>query len=124
MVNYNACCCENCGRKSETIQVNPVTLNHHTAYLCVTCTHVFALPKNKDRFFQLVRGKKAKSSNREMQKAHQILSAFIAAGALFLVAVAAAGVAQNYDFTTIVFNEIRLTPLNEQLSFLHLKSFN
>lgn len=117
-------CCENCERTNESIEIQRVTVNQHTAMLCQACAHILTLPKNNNRFFQLVRKKNMDDSNKEMQKVHQLLSAFIAVGALFLVVIVAAGIAQNYDFTTIAFQEIQSTAIDRPLSFLQLKSFN
>lgn len=116
--------CENCNRTIESIKLQRVTIHQHTAMLCLACAHILTLPNNKNRFFQLVRKKQMNDSNKEMQKVHRLLSAFIAVGALFLVVIATAGIAQNYDFTTIAFHEIQSTPINGPLSFLQLKSFN
>ena len=124
MGNANTYRCENCNRTNESTQVNRVTLAHHTAHLCLTCEHVLTLPKNEDRFFQLIRNKKRQHSNSEMQKAHRTLTAFIAVGVLFLVVIAALAVTQNNGFSTQAFQEIQLDPMNQQLTFLHLKSLN
>ena len=124
MGNFNTYCCESCNRTNESIQLNRVTLNHHTAHLCLACEHVLTLPKNEERFFQLIRNKKRQHSNSEMQKAHRVLSAFIAVGVLFLVVIAALAVTQSNGFSTIAFDEIQSNPINKQLTFLDLKSFN
>ena len=117
-------CCENCERTNESIEIQPVTINQHTAMLCLACAHILTLPKNKNRFIQLVRIKSMQHSNIEMQKVHRMLSTFIAVGALLLVVVATAGIVQNSDFATIAFHEIQSTSINGALSFLHLTSFN
>ena len=124
MGNFNTYRCESCNRTNESIQLNRVTLNHHTAHLCLACEHVLTLPKNEERFFQLIRNKKRQHSNSEMQKAHRILSAFIAVGVLLLVIIGALAVTQNNGFSTIAFEEIQSNSMNKQLTFLHLKSFN
>lgn len=124
MGNINTYRCENCNRTNEFIQLNRVTLNHHTAHLCLACEHVLTLPNNEDRFFQLIRNKKRQHSNIEMQKAHRVLSAFIAVGMLFLVVIAAFAVTQGNGFSSIAFQKIQSIPTNKQLTFLHLKSFN
>lgn len=122
MVNNNICRCENCGRTNNSVQINPVTIDHHTAYLCLVCEHVLHLPENKNRFFSLVRSKNRKQANREMQGAHRILSAFIAVGVLFSVAIAAVGVAQSTDIVTLPLFETDSILINEYLSFLQLKA--
>lgn len=99
--------CENCGRTSESIQVQPVTMSKHMAFLCLACTHVFTLPKNKNRFIELVRSKNMQQSNKEMQKVHQLLSTFIAVGMLLVVAVVTAGIIQYYDLTILAVQEIQ-----------------
>lgn len=124
MGETNAYRCENCNRTNESFQLNRVTLNHHTANLCLTCEHVLTLPRNEGRFFQLIRNKKRQHSNIEMQKAHRILSAFIAVGVLLLVVIAAMAVTQSNNFSNQAFQEIQSDPMIQQLSFLHLKSFN
>lgn len=117
-------CCENCERTIESVQIQSVTMDQLTAMLCLACEHILTLPKNKNRFIQLVHKKNRHHSNSEMQKVHRMLSAFIAVGALLLVVVATAGIVQSYDFTTIAFHEIQSTSINGPLSFLHLNSFN
>ncbi|MEK5186385.1 DNA polymerase III subunit delta [Solibacillus sp. FSL R5-0691] len=124
MVNNNGCRCENCGRTNNSVQINPVTVDHHTAYLCLACEHVLHLPENKNRFFSLVRSKNRKQANPEMQGAHRILSAFIAVGVLFFVAIAALGVAQSTDIVTLPQFEAESILINEQLTFLQLRAFN
>lgn len=116
--------CENCNRTMESIKLQRVAIHQHTAMLCLACAHILTLPKNNSQFLQLVRKKQMIDSNKEMQKVHQLISAFITVGALFLVVIVAAGIAQNYDFTTIAFQEIQSTAIDRPLSFLQLKSFN
>lgn len=123
MVNNNTCRCESCGRTNKSVQINPITIDHHTAYLCLACEHVLHLPENKNRFFRLVRSKNRKQANPEMQRAHRILSAFIAVGVLFSVAIAAVGAAQNTDIVTLPLFEADSIPINEYLSFLQLKGY-
>ena len=123
MVNNNTCRCENCGRTNKSVHINSVTIDHQTAYLCLACAHVLNLPGNKNRFFSLVRSNKSKHANPEMQRAHRILSAFIAVGVFFLVAITALGVAQNYGMTAWPLFETEAILINEHLSFLKLKSF-
>lgn len=122
MVNNNICRCENCGRTNNSVQINPITIDHHTAYLCLACEHVLHLPENKNRFFSLVRSKNRKQANPEMLGVHRILSAFIAVGVLFFVAIAALGVAQSADIVTLSLFETESILINEYLSFLQLKS--
>lgn len=123
MVNNNTCRCESCGRTNKSVQINPITIDHHTAYLCLACEHVLHLPENKNRFFRLVRSKNRKQANPEMQRAHRILSVFIAVGVLFSVAIAAVGAAQNTDIVTLPLFEADSMPINEYLSFLQLKGY-
>lgn len=123
MVNNNTCRCESCGRTNKLVQINPITIDHHTAYLCLACEHVLHLPENKNRFFRLVRSKNRKQANPEMQRAHRILSVFIAVGVLFSVAIAAVGAAQNTDIVTFPLFEADSMPINEYLSFLQLKGY-
>ena len=82
------------------------------------------LPENIYRFFSLVRSKNRKQANPEMQGAHRILSAFIAVGVLFFVAIAAFGVAQSTDIVTLPQFEAESILINEQLTFLQLRAFN
>lgn len=123
MVNNNTCRCENCGRTNKSVHINPLTIEHHTAYLCLACEYVLNLPENQNRFFSLVRSKKSKHTNPEMLGAQRILSAFIAVGVLFLVTITALGVVQNYGITTLSLFEADTILINEYLSFLQLKSF-
>ena len=123
MVNNHIGCCENCGRTHVDIHIHPVTIEYHTAHLCLACEHVLNLPENQNRFFNLARNQNRKQANQEMQRAHSILSAFIAVGVLFLVAVTALGVAQSYDNTTLTFSKTENIVMNEYLSFLQLKAF-
>lgn len=123
MVNNNTCRCENCGRTNNLVQINRVTIDHHTAYLCLACEHVLHLPENKNRFFSLVRSKNRKQANPEMQRIHRILSAFIAVGVLFFVAIAALEVAQSTELVTLPLFEADSMLINEHLSFLQLKEY-
>lgn len=123
MVNNNTCRCENCGRTNKSVHINPVTIDHQTAYLCLACAHVLNLPENKNRFLSLVRSSKSKQANPEMQRVHRKLSAFIAVGVFFLVAITSLGAAQNYGITTLTFFETESILINEHLSFVQLKSF-
>lgn len=123
MVNNNTCRCESCGRTNRSVQINPITIDHHTAYLCLACEHVLHLPENKNRFFSLVRSKNRKQANPDMQRAHRILSAFIAVGVLFFVAIAASGVAKSTDIVTLPLIEADSMLINEYLTFLQLKEY-
>lgn len=121
MVNNGACRCENCGRTTEYVMVDCVTIARHTAQLCLACAHVLSMPHQRERFFKLVRKKDAKQSNTEMQKAHRLLSGFIAVGVtLAAVTVAVVGMTQGIELAST----LNFTPNSETLTFLNLKSFN
>lgn len=87
------CKCENCGRTNNAVQIETLTIRGHIADLCVTCANV--LTHNEPNFFSLVRGKSEQQSNGEMKKVHAMLSALLMVGMLFIVIVAAYGVAQH-----------------------------
>lgn len=118
------CCCENCGRSKEAVEIKSVVLNNHVAQLCLACAHVLTLPKNESRFLQLVRKKNMKESNKEMQKAHRILSLFIAVGMLFLVMIAAAGVSQGVDFATWYEADSLDEIATEYVSFVEINNYD
>ena len=121
MDNKGACRCENCGRTTEYVQVDCVTIARHSAQLCLACAHVLSMPHQHERFFKLVRKKDVKQSNAEMQKAHRLLSRFIAVGAtLAAVTVAVVGMTQGIDLAST----LNFTPDSDTLTFLNLKSFN
>lgn len=121
MDNNGACRCENCARTTEYVQVNVVTIKRHSAQLCLACAHVLSMPRQHERFLQLVRKKDVNQSNREMQKAHRLLSGFIAVGAtLAAVTVAVIGMTQGIDMAST----LDFTSDSEILTFLNLKSFN
>lgn len=124
MVNKVGCSCENCGRTTEYVQVELVTIQRHSAQLCLACAHVLSSPQQQARFFKLIRQKNAQQSNAEMQQAHRLVSRFIALGSvLAAVAVMAIGVTQGFDVTTVVSNTFdSAQSVNETLSFLQLKS--
>ena len=121
MGNNGACSCENCGRTTEYVQVALVTIERHSAQLCLACEHVLSMPQQHERFFKLVRKKDVKQSNEDMQKAHRVLSRFIAVGTMFAaVTVAAVGMTQGFDMASTL--DFATNP--EPLTFLNLKSFN
>lgn len=121
MDNNGACNCENCGRTTEYVQVDFVTIERHSAQLCLACTHLLSMPHQRERFLQLVRKKDVNQSNVKMQKAHRLLSGFIAVGAtLAAVTVAVVSMTQGIDMTST----LDFTPDSETLTFLNLKSFN
>ncbi|AWE08690.1 DNA polymerase III subunit delta [Lysinibacillus sp. 2017] len=117
-------CCENCGRSTEVVEIETVVLNNHIAQLCLACTHVLTLPKNESRFLQLVRKKGRKESNKEMQKAHKVLSLFLALGTLFLVMIAAAGVSQGLDFATWLEVNSHYEIATEYVSFVEINNYD
>lgn len=118
MEKYNECNCENCGRSSLVVEIEHITIQQHIANLCLACSHVLTLPKNKARFLQLVRKKESKNSNKEMQKAHQLLSMLLFVGACLIVVVAAAtSVTEGFDFTVLSSTG---TSTTEYLSFVEL----
>ena len=121
MANNGACRCENCGRTTEYVQVDFVVIARHSAQLCLACTHVLSMPHQHERFFKLVRKKDVKQSNVEMQKAHRLLSGFIAVGAtLAAVTVAVVSMTQGIE----VASTLDFAMDSETLTFLNLKSFN
>lgn len=121
MDNNGACRCENCGRTTEYVPVDRVMIARHSAQLCLACAHVLSMPHQHERFFKLVRQKDVKQSNMEMQKAHRLLSGFIAVGAtLAAVTLTVVGMTQGIE----VANTLNFTPDSDTLTFLNLKSFN
>lgn len=121
MDNNGACRCENCGRTTEYVQVDFVVIARHSAQLCLACAHVLSMPHQHERFFKLVRKKDVKQSNVEMQKAHRLLSGFIAVGAtLAAVTVAVVSMTQGIEVASTLDFAID----SETLTFLNLKSFN
>lgn len=124
MVNNVACSCENCGRTTEYVQIDLVTIQHHSVHLCLACAHVLSLPQQQARFFKLVWQKNAQHSNTEMQQAHRLVSRMIGVGSvLAAVAVMAVGVTQGFDLTSLVPNSIdSAQSVEASLTFLQLKS--
>lgn len=124
MVNNVACSCENCGRTTEYVQIDLITIQHHSAQLCLACAHVLSFPQQQARFFKLVRQKKIQHSNSEMQQAHRLISRMIGGGSvLAAVAVMAVGVTQGFDINALVPNPIdSAQSVEASLTFLHLKS--
>ena len=116
------CRCEHCGRAAESVEINAITVQNHTAHLCLACAHVLTLPKNEARFLQLVRKKIHKESNKEMQKVHQLMSVLLAVGVLFLVIIAAAGVSQGLDFVSWSTGEVEQD--TEYVSFVDINDYN
>ena len=118
------CMCENCGRSSEQVEIEQLSLRGHVATLCLTCTRILCQTTNEERFIQLVRKKNIKSSNIEMQKIHKTLSALIAVGTLFVVVIFAFGVVKNVETVASIFENVdSLKQKNEYLSFGFLNQF-
>lgn len=124
MGKNGACSCENCGRTTEYVQVDLVTIQQHSAYLCLACAHVLSLSQQQNRFFKLVRQKDAQHANAEMQQAHRHISRMITFGSvLAAAAVMAIGVTQGYDISAFASNSLEVAQsVDETLTFLHLKS--
>lgn len=118
------CVCENCGRSSEIVEIEQLTLRGHVAQVCVTCVHILSQTTNEKRFFQLVRRKNSKDSNPEMKKIHQLMSALIAVGMLMIVTLVTFGVVQNLDtFQGIVADTDALKQTHDYMSFALLNQF-
>ena len=105
--------CENCGRPH--MELASLTLDGHTAELCVTCQHILA--KNKGRFLQLVRSKTKAESSDEMEWTHAMLSGLLVAGMAGVVLVMGIGTAER----TGIFTESPPVGQTEYLSFALLK---
>lgn len=103
--------CENCRRQH--MEIAALTIDGHTAALCVTCQHV--LTQNKERFLQLVRSKGKSESNDVMKRKHRILSALLVAGMTGIALVIGVGTAERIGG----FNES--PSQTEYLSFALLK---
>lgn len=97
MVMVKTCTCENCGRSSERVEIEQLSIRGHIADLCLTCAHLLSQSHNHDSFFSIVRNKTADQSNSEMKKVHTLLSTFLLVGMFFIVVVVALGVSQNLD---------------------------
>ena len=118
------CMCENCGRSSEVVEIEQLTLRGHIAQVCVTCAHILSQPTNEKHFFQLVRRKNSDASNPEMKKVHQLMSTLIAVGILMIVTLAAFGVVQNLDtFPGMAADTDSLKQTHDYLSFALLNQF-
>ena len=125
MGNYEACSCENCGRTTEYVQVNLVTIERHSANLCLACAHVLSMPPQQERFFKLVRKKDVKESNEEMQKAHRLLSSLISVGTVFIAGIVLAmGVSQGFDVVNLLPSASSIIANQEPLTFIQLKSLS
>ena len=124
MGKNGACSCENCGRTTEYVLIDIVTIQHHSAHLCLACAHVLSSPQQQARFFKLVRQKNANHANAEMQQAHRFITRIITFGsALAAAAVMAIGVTQGYDISAFASNSVEVAQsVDETLTFLHLKS--
>lgn len=124
MVNKVACSCENCGRTTEYVLIDIVTIQHHSAHLCLACAHVLSSPQQQARFFKLVRQKNANHANAEMQQAHRFITRMITFGsALAAVAIMAIGVTQGYDVFAFASNSSDAAQsVDKTLTFLQLKS--
>lgn len=105
--------CENCRRPQAEIET--LTIDGHTANLCVTCQYVLA--RNKERFLQLVRSKTRAASNDEMKRKHRMLSGLLVAGMTGAALVIGIGTAENMG----VFTESQSIDQTEYLSFALLK---
>ena len=114
------CHCEHCGRAAETVEINAITVQNHTAHLCLACAHVLTLPKNETRFLQLVRKNTRKESNKEMQKVHQFISVLLAIGILFSMMIFVAGVSQGVDFASWLKETSKET---EYVSFVEINDY-
>ena len=118
------CMCENCGRSSEVVEIEQLTLRGHIAQVCVTCAHILSQPTNEKRFFQLVRRKNSDASNPEMKKVHQLMSTLIAVGMLMIVTLVTFGVVQNFDTVLgISADADSLKQTHDYLSFALLNQF-
>ncbi|MEK4627225.1 MAG: DNA polymerase III subunit delta [Solibacillus sp.] len=118
------CYCENCGRSSKDVEISIITIKKHVAELCLACAHVLTLSKNEARFLQLVRKKDKKHSNKDMRQVHQVLSALLAVGTLFLVFIVALGVSKNIDLTVVTTHlEPDTKPVSEYLTFAEINRY-
>lgn len=117
MVNNSACYCENCGRANDTLQMNKITVNQHTALLCLACTHILTSAKNEQRFIHLVRSKSKGNASSEMREVHRLLSAMLVVGTVFLAATVTVGTAYYYDLTLPAIREIQAASIGEVLAF-------
>lgn len=124
MKNNLSCSCENCRRLNTSVEIETITIQHHVAQLCLACAHVLSLPKNEARFLQLVRKKDVHESNKEMQKAHQLLARFLAVGIFFLVIIAAAGISQGFDLTVLTSQEQNYENTAEYVSFIEINNYH
>ncbi|MEO4054584.1 DNA polymerase III subunit delta [Solibacillus sp. CAU 1738] len=114
------CTCENCGRTTESVELNKLVISGHVAHVCIMCAHVLSQGTNRERFFSLVRNKNVQSSNSEMQIIHQKLSAMILVGLFFIVCIAGFGVAQNIN----TFSEIPVQHAEQQIEYLTFAVLN
>lgn len=105
--------CENCRRPQTEIET--LTIDGHTANLCVTCQHILA--RNKERFLQLVRSKTRAASNEEMKRKHSILSVLLVAGMAGVAFIVGIGAAETIG----IFTESPSVSQTEYLSFALLK---
>lgn len=117
------CRCENCGRTAESVEIRAISIQNHIGQLCLACAHVLTLPKNEDRFLQLVRKKGCSESNKEMKKVHQFISVLLAIGTVFFVMIVVAGVSQGFDIASWTSNHSEVEKTTDYVSFVEINNY-
>ena len=91
------CICEQCGRLSELVDVQPLTVAGYTTYLCITCTYILSQEGKREHLLAITKQKNVDESNGQMKKVHHLLSSLILVGILLLVSIIGFRVGQNTD---------------------------